>query len=287
MYPLRLLKWMGNKLLNDKLVLNGQKDAVCIPHFHAHHPIPLLLLLLLLLLLPWQFHRALSSSLVSQTSHSTTLSTLQNESERRSLILISLRCVNLMWLKLRGCHEIMEVGMAAVGENYKALKKLSCASCVFGIKGINAIVSRCQGLEELSVKRLRGAHDVEEVVGSGTTSVTSVYLKEIDDTLEKIGNLHAALVDVHLEKIQVSDVGLVGLCKCLSLDTLHIVKIAECSNVGLNLVAENRRMLRKLHELTLIGIYPTSSSLEAIASKCKDLERLALCGLNTVGDAEI
>ncbi|XLS70784.1 hypothetical protein HN51_027649 [Arachis hypogaea] len=192
-----------------------------------------------------------------------------------------------MWLKLRGCHEIMEVGMAAVGENYKALKKLSCASCVFGIKGINAIVSRCQGLEELSVKRLRGAHDVEEVVGSGTTSVTSVYLKEIDDTLEKIGNLHAALVDVHLEKIQVSDVGLVGLCKCLSLDTLHIVKIAECSNVGLNLVAENRRMLRKLHELTLIGIYPTSSSLEAIASKCKDLERLALCGLNTVGDAEI
>ncbi|XP_015939281.1 F-box/LRR-repeat protein 16-like [Arachis duranensis] len=228
------------------------------------------------------------------------------------LILISLWCVNLMWLKLHGCCEIMEVGMAAVGENYKALKKLSCASCVFGIKGINAVVSRCQGLEELSVKRLHGAHDGEEVVGFGTTLVTSVYLKEIDDTLEKIGNLHAALVDVHLEKIQVSDVGLVGLCKCLSLDTLHIVKIAECSNVGLNLVAENRRMLRKLHvdgwrtnrigdngliffakhcinlqELALIGIYPTSSSLEAITSKCKDLERLALCGLNTVGDAEI
>ncbi|XP_057759933.1 F-box protein SKIP2-like [Arachis stenosperma] len=256
------------------------------------------------------------------------------------LILISLRCVNLTWLKLRGCREITEAGMAAVGENCKALKKLSCASCVFGIKGINAVVSRCQGLEELSVKRLRGAHDGEEVVGSGTTSVTSVCLKEIvngqsfaplmigskrlrslkvigclgdwDDTLEKIGNLHAALVDVHLEKIQVSDVGLVGLSKCLSLDTLHIVKTAECSNVGLNLVAENCRMLRKLHvdgwrtnrigddglisvakhcinlqELALIGIYPTSSSLEAIASKCKALERLALCGLNTVGDAEI
>ncbi|XLT50811.1 hypothetical protein HN873_043415 [Arachis hypogaea] len=42
-----------------------------------------------------------------------------------------------------------------------------------------------------------------------------------------------------------------------------------------------------LQELASIGIYPTSSSLEAIASKCKALERLALCGLNTVGDAEI
>ncbi|KAL4397212.1 F-box protein [Arachis hypogaea] len=220
--------------------------------------------------------------------------------------------------------------MAAVGENCKALKKLSCALCVLGIKGINAVVSRCHGLEELSVKRLCGTHDGEEAVGSGTTLVTSVCLKEIvngqslaplmigskrfrslkvigclgdwDDTLEKIGNLHAALVDVHLEKIQVSNVGLVGLC--LSLDTLHIVKIVECSNVGLNLLAENCRMLKKFHgdgwrtnrigndglisvakhcinlqELTLIGIYPTSSSLEAIASKCKALERLALCGL--------
>nr|XP_025684159.1 F-box protein SKIP2-like [Arachis hypogaea] len=73
------------------------------------------------------------------------------------------------------------------------------------------------------------------------------YLGDWDDTLEKIGNLHTALVDVHLEKIQVSDVGLVGLSKCLGLDTLHIVKIAECSNVGLNLVAKNCRMLRKLH----------------------------------------
>ncbi|KAL4328259.1 hypothetical protein AHAS_Ahas13G0182200 [Arachis hypogaea] len=207
--------------------------------------------------------------------------------------------------------------MAAVGENCKALKKLSCASCVFGIKGINAVVSRCQGLEELSVKRLHGAHDGKEVVGSGTTSVTFFCLKEIvngqsfaplmigskrlrslkvigclgdwNDTLEKIGNLHATLVDVHLEKIQVSDMGLVGLSKCLSLDTLHIVKTAECSNVGLNLIAENCRMLRKLHvdgwRTNRIGDDGLISV--AIASKCKALERLALCGLNTVGDAEI
>ncbi|QHO24907.1 3-isopropylmalate dehydrogenase [Arachis hypogaea] len=33
MCPLRLLRWMGNKLLEDKLVLNDQNDAVCIPTF--------------------------------------------------------------------------------------------------------------------------------------------------------------------------------------------------------------------------------------------------------------
>ncbi|RYR17365.1 hypothetical protein Ahy_B03g062136 isoform A [Arachis hypogaea] len=190
------------------------------------------------------------------------------------LILILLRCVNLTWLKLRGCREITEAGMAAVGKNCKALKKLSCASCLFSIKGINAVVSRCQGLEELFVKRLRGAHNGEEVVGSGTTSVTSVCLKEIDDTLEKIGNLHAALVDVHLENIQVSDVGLVGLSKCLSLDTLHIVTIAECSNVGLNLVAENCRMLRKLHvdgwRTNRIG----DDDLISVAKQCINLQEM-------------
>ncbi|QHO19351.1 F-box protein [Arachis hypogaea] len=229
------------------------------------------------------------------------------------LILISLQCVNLTWLKLRGCREITEAGMAAVGENCKALKKLSCASCVIGIKGINAVISRCQGLEEL-FEIVNGQSFAPLMIGSKRLRSLKVIgcLGDWDDTLEKIGNLHSVLVDVHLEKIQVSDVGLVGLSKCLGLDTLHIVKTAECSNVGLNLVAKNCRMLRKLHvdgwrtnrigddglifvakhcinlqELASIGIYPTSSSLEAIASKCKALERLALCGLNTVGDAEI
>ena len=257
-----------------------------------------------------------------------------------ALILISLRCVNLTRLKLRGCREITEAGMAAVGENCKTLKKLSCASCMFGVKGINAVIHRCGGLEELSVKRLRGVQDSTEVVGPGTTSLKSICLKELmngqsfapliigskklrslrvigclgdwDETLESIGHVNAGLVEVHLEKIQVSDVGLGGVSKCLGLDTLHIVKTAECSNVGLSGVAERCKMLRKLHidgwrtnrigddglisvakhclnlqELVLISICPSSSSLGAIASNCKGLERLALCGIGTLGDAEI
>ncbi|KAL4321360.1 hypothetical protein AHAS_Ahas14G0102700 [Arachis hypogaea] len=91
------------------------------------------------------------------------------------------------------------------------------------IKGINVVVSHCHSLEELSVKRLHGAHDGEEMVSSKTTSLTSVCLKEIvngdwDDTMRRLGTsmLDAALIDVHLEKIQVSDMGLVSLSKCLS-----------------------------------------------------------------------
>ncbi|TKY70610.1 F-box protein SKIP2 [Spatholobus suberectus] len=255
-----------------------------------------------------------------------------------ALILISLRCRNLTRLNLRGCREITEVGMAGIGDNCKVLKKLSCASCMFGTKGIVAVIERCGSLEDLTVKRLRGVHD--SVVGAAASPLKSIFLKELvngqsfaplvigskklrilkvigcsgdwDETLVRVGCFNAGLVEVHLEKIQVSDVGLVGVSNCLGLDTLHVVKNAECSNVGLSAVAERCSLLRKVHidgwrtnrigddglvaiakhcpnlqELVLIGVYPTFLSLAAIASNCRNLERLALCGIGTVGDAEI
>ncbi|KAE9613046.1 hypothetical protein Lal_00027650 [Lupinus albus] len=260
-----------------------------------------------------------------------------------ALILISLRCKNLTRLKLRGCREITETGMAGIGDNCKVLKKLSFSSCMFGAKGINAVIGRFRVLEELSVKRLRGAHDSADFVdfsGAGTSSLKSITLKELvngqsfaplvigskklrtlkvisclgdwDETLKAIGCSNNGLVEIHLEKIQVSDVGLGGVSNCLGLETLHIVKTAECSNYGICGVAERCKLLRKIHidgwrtnrigddalisiakhclnlqELVLIGIYPTYLSLAAIASNCKSLERLALCGIVTVGDAEI
>ncbi|KAK4260121.1 hypothetical protein QN277_003278 [Acacia crassicarpa] len=259
-----------------------------------------------------------------------------------ALILISLRCKNLTRLKLRGCREVTEVGMAALAQNCKSLKKLSLGSCLFGVTGLNAVVSNCPLLEELSVKRLRGTHDGTEMIDPvpAASSLKSICLKELlngqsfapliigskslrtlkvircmgdwDNIFESVGKFNAGLIEVHLEKIQVSDVGLSGISKCLSLETLHIVKTPECSNVGLSVVAERCKLLRKLHvdgwrtnrigddglvavanhclnlqELVLIGLFPTSLSLTAIASNCRDLERFALCGIGTVGDAEI
>lgn len=256
-----------------------------------------------------------------------------------ALILISQGCRNLTRLKLRGCRDVTEVGMAGVGDNCKVLKKLSCASCMFGTKGIAAVIDRCSSLEDLTVKRLRGTHDSVDG-GAAASSLKSICLKELvngqsfsplligskklrtlkvigclgdwDETLVRVGDFNPGLVEIHLEKIQVSDVGLGGVSNCLGLDSLHVVKTADCSNVGLCKVAERCRLLRKVHidgwrtnrigddglvaiakhcpklqELVLIGVYPTFLSLAAIASNCRNLERLALCGIGTVGDAEI
>jgi F-box/leucine-rich repeat protein 2/20/F-box/leucine-rich repeat protein 7 len=263
-----------------------------------------------------------------------------------ALILISLRCKNLTRLKLRGCREITEIGMLGLARNCKNLKKLSVVSCLFGVKGIHAVVDNSNVIEELSVKRLRGVNDgdVESFCGTGGggggSSLKSICLKELvnghefspliigsrklqtlklircigdwDTTLASVGKLNSGLIEIHLEKIQVSDVGLVGVSKCLKLETLHLVKTPECSDAGLVVVAEHCKMLKKLHingwrtnrigddglisvakncpnlqELVLIAMFPTSLSLGAIASYCQGLERFALCGIGTVSDADI
>ncbi|KAB2617795.1 F-box protein SKIP2-like [Pyrus ussuriensis x Pyrus communis] len=257
-----------------------------------------------------------------------------------ALVLISIRCKNLTRLKLRGCREITDLGMATFAQNCKGLKKLSCGSCIFGAEAMNAVFEHCPALEELSVKRLRGVHDGSEPIGDKITSssLKSITLKEIlngqcfgplivgsknlktlklirclgdwDTVLEKLGNGNRGLIEIHLERLQVTDLGLSAISKCSNLEVLHIVK-AECSNFGLICVAENCKLLRKLHidgwrtnrigdegliaiskecpniqELVLIGVNPTSLSLTAIASNCQKLERLALCGSGSIGDAE-
>lgn len=260
----------------------------------------------------------------------------------QALVLISLRCRGLARLKLRGCREVTDLGVAAFAENCRQLRKLSCGSCSFGARAINAVLDHCVNLEELSIKRLRGIHDGAEPIGPGAAakSLRSICLKELingqcfgpllvgarklstlklirclgdwDNVLQTIGSSNPGLLEVHLERIQVSDGGLCGIANCKGIDSLHVVKVPECSNLGLSSIAENCRQLRKLHidgwrinrigdeglvevakqclqlqELVLIGVSVTHSSLATIGSNCRKLERLAFCGSDTVGDAEI
>jgi len=271
--------------------------------------------------------------------------------ERRSvsigdeaLVAISIRCRNITRLKLRACREITDAGMAAFAKNCKALKKLSCGSCAFGAKGMNAILDNCASLEDLSVKRLRGITDgaTAEPIGPGlaAASLKTICLKELyngqcfgpliigsknlktlklfrcsgdwDKLLQVIADRVTGMVEIHLERLQVSDTGLVAISNCSNLEILHLVKTPECTDIGLVSIAERCRLLRKLHidgwkahrigddglmavakyclnlqELVLIGVNPTQISLELIASNCQNLERLALCGSDTVGDVEI
>ncbi|XP_024020644.1 F-box protein SKIP2 [Morus notabilis] len=259
-----------------------------------------------------------------------------------ALILISIRCRNLSRVKLRGCREITDVGMEVFAQNCKSLKKFSCGSCLFGSKAMNAVLIHCKALEEFSVKRLRGIHDGSEMIGTGVaaSSLKSVCFKELingqcfeplligakklttlkvirclgdwDRVLEKIGSGNTGFIEIHLERLQVSDLGLSGISKCSNLEVLRIVKTPECTNSGLICVAEHCKKLRKLHidawrtnrigdeglivvakqclnlqELVLIGVNPTSLGLAAVASNCHKLERLALCGSGSIGDAEI
>ncbi|XP_030477531.2 F-box protein SKIP2 [Syzygium oleosum] len=259
-----------------------------------------------------------------------------------ALVLISFKCRSLTRLKLRGCRELTDLGVAAFAENCTRLRKLSCGSCSFGARAINAVLDHCVNLEELSIKRLRGIHDGAEPIGPGAAakSLRSICLKELingqcfapllvgarklstlklirclgdwDNVLQTIGGSNPGLLEVHLERIQVSDCGLSGIANCKGIETLHVVKVPECSNLGLSSIAENCRQLRKLHidgwrinrigdeglvevakqclqlqELVLIGVGVTHSSLGLIGSNCRKLERLAFCGSNTVRDAEI
>ncbi|PKA63559.1 F-box protein [Apostasia shenzhenica] len=262
-----------------------------------------------------------------------------------SLELIGRSCPNLTRLKLRACRELTETGMAALAKHCSNLRKLSCGSCTFGARGIEAVLRGCPLLEELSIKRLRGLTDAASEIDGvapyvAASSLRSICLKELyngqcfspiiagspnlrtlklfrcagdwDRLLEEVSERVLGLVEIHLEKLQVSDRGLFALSFCSELEILHLVKTPECTDAGLISVAEKCRLLRKLHidgwktnrigdwglmavarrcpnlqELVLIGVNPTPVSLDVIASSCRNLERLALCGSDTFGDKEI
>ncbi|KAM0942743.1 putative F-box domain, leucine-rich repeat domain superfamily, F-box-like domain superfamily [Dioscorea sansibarensis] len=292
---------------------------------------------------------ALLSAAPSLFSRFDAVSKLALKCDRRSdsigdeaLALISLRCPNLTRLKIRACRALTDAGMAALAAHCPSLRKLSCGSCAFGSKGIDAVLKGCPLLEELSIKRLRGLADAGDAVGPGAAagSLRSVCLKELyngqcfgpliagcrnlktlklfrcsgdwDLLLDDIATKVPGIVEIHLEKLQVSDRGLFSISACADLEVLHLVKTPECTDAGLAWVAEKCRLLRKIHidgwktnrigdeglmavarrcpnlqELVLIGVNPTARSLGLIASNCRNLERLALCGSETFGDQEI
>lgn len=127
--------------------------------------------------------------------------------------------------------------MAVFAQNSKNLKKLSYSSCTFGAKGTNAMLNYCASLEKLSVKWLKGINNGGEPISprNAVLSLKSIFLKELvnsqcfeplvielkklktlkiikclddwDKVLETI-NGNNFLIKVHLERIQVSNIGL-------------------------------------------------------------------------------
>ncbi|KAM1967471.1 hypothetical protein ACFX15_042525 [Malus domestica] len=79
-----------------------------------------------------------------------------------------------------------------------------------------------------------------------------------------------------LQLLQVADLGLSAISKCSNLEVLHIVKAPECSNFGLICVAENCKLLRKLHidgwRTNRIG----DEGLIAISKECPNIQEIVL-----------
>lgn len=185
---------------------------------------------------------------------------------------------------------------------------------------MNAFLEHCSSLEKLSVNVLCGTADgaVPDPVGPGAaaSSLKSVSLKGLyygqrfgpliaasknlkilkikrcigdwDGILQTIARENNNLVAIHLESLQVSDVGLTAVSKCLHLETLHLTMTPDwmmtVGDEGLIAIAKNSKNLK---ELVLDGIKSTVTSLSLIACGCVKLERLVLCNSETIGDPEV
>ncbi|KAJ7553450.1 hypothetical protein O6H91_06G098400 [Diphasiastrum complanatum] len=258
-----------------------------------------------------------------------------------ALVLVGGLCPQLRRLKLKGCRQLSDDGLVDFAKICGPLKKFSCGSCAFGVRGLNGILRHCAFLEDVSLKRLRGlVDDPKEFVGPGTNKIKRICLKELcnahllspliagskhlktlilcrvfgnwDRLLEIITEHLKELVELHLEKLQVSDRGLLAVAQCRSLQVLYLIKAPECGNWGLTVLAMGCKRLRKLHidgclsgrigdeglislaekcselqELVLMGVNTTSESLVVVGANCSQLERLALCNSETFGDNEL
>ncbi|KAG6530830.1 F-box protein At1g47056-like [Zingiber officinale] len=260
-----------------------------------------------------------------------------------ALDLIARSWPSLARIKLRSCRRVTDLGMSALAAGIPSLRRLSVTSCSFGTAGLDAVLQGCPCLENLSIKGLRGLSNLPHQVvrfAAASSALLSICLNELyngqcfapliaaspnlrtlkiircsgewDSLLKLIAEKVPQIVEIHLEKIQVSDQGLFALSSCPDLEVLRLVKTPECTDAGVIAIAEKCHRIRKIHidgwrmnligdyglmaiakgcselqELVLIGINPTVQSMEVIASSCRGLERLALCGCETIGDAEV
>nr|GMD56787.1 F-box protein At1g47056-like [Ipomoea batatas] len=250
----------------------------------------------------------------------------RRESQRVSdvtLIRIAARCRNITRLKVRRCHGVTGLGLAALARGCERLREFSCDIVTFGSRGMNAFLNHCSSLEKLTVRSLCGTNlsdggVVPELVGAGTaaSSLKSVSLKYLyygerfalliaesenlktlkilrcfgpwDTCLETITNLNKSLVSIHLESLQVTNVGLAAVSKCPNLETLHLRMTPDwempVGEEGLIAIAKNSKNLK---ELVLDGMVTSITSLSAIASGCVKLERLVLAHSERIGDPEV
>eukprot|EP01018_Ginkgo_biloba_P027466 Gb_34902 [translate_table: standard] len=133
-----------------------------------------------------------------------------------------------------------------------------------------------------------------------------------DQMFENITQNLQDLTELQIENMQLGDRGLIAVSRCPKLEVFYMSRVSDCTDLGISAVANGCRKLRKVHldncklrrigdvgilsiatkcpqlqEIVLMGIDTTAVSLNAFASNCPELERMALCNSEAVGDPEL
>ncbi|PWA90137.1 F-box domain, cyclin-like protein [Artemisia annua] len=210
------------------------------------------------------------------------------------MILITSMCPNLTRLELRQCRQLTDSGMAVFSKNCKKLKEFSCRDCMFSDLGIfpTDVKARPNFRAAKSLKVIELWHVDNErlfepliIASKNLTSLTLIGGDgSWDRSLEMIPN-DSCLVDVCLDGVNVTDVGLISVAQnCRALKKLSLEDTGEIGDEGLIAVGKH---CVNLQELTLDGVDASYVSLQVIATNCQNLVSLYLSSSDTITDVEM
>ncbi|KAE8735468.1 hypothetical protein F3Y22_tig00000340pilonHSYRG00448 [Hibiscus syriacus] len=175
-------------------------------------------------------------------------------------------------------------------------------------------------LERLCLKDLHNARLFIPLLGSSAQTLKTLIVCRSsgnwDSVLQSLQTTSTSIVEIQMDNVQLGDPGLVAISSyCPRLQVLYLSRATDCTDNGLSAISNSCRQLRKLHidswsrfggraiseegflsiatkcsclqEVVLMGVAITVISLNALATSCPVLERMALCNTDSVGDLEM
>eukprot|EP00252_Welwitschia_mirabilis_P004696 TRINITY_DN14996_c0_g1_i1.p1 TRINITY_DN14996_c0_g1~~TRINITY_DN14996_c0_g1_i1.p1 ORF type:complete len:492 (-),score=76.23 TRINITY_DN14996_c0_g1_i1:788-2263(-) len=198
---------------------------------------------------------------------------------------------------LRNCSELEDLSV-------KRLRRLEGESerIVPGQGRLSRICLKDLHNGQIFAPLIAGSHSLRTLILSRNTGYWDHLLDNITETLK-------LLTELQIENMHVGDRCLMSLSRCSRLEVLYMSKVFDITNFGVAALADGCRKLRKLHmdssksrrigdeglvaiatkcvqlqEIVLLGIDVSVVTLNALAANCPQLERMALCNSDAIGD---
>ncbi|KAG5242940.1 F-box protein [Salix suchowensis] len=188
-------------------------------------------------------------------------------------------------------------------------------------KDVHGYCYKSLRLERLCLKDLHNARLFIPLILSASASIKTLIVCRSSGNWDRVleTSLHGkttSISEIQMDNVQMGDAGLLAISSsCPDLQLLYLSRTTDCTDDGLSAVANSCKKLRKLHvdawsrfgsrtigdegvfsiankcsqlqELVLMGIPVAIRSLNALASNCPGLERMALCNTDSVQDSEM